>query len=120
MKALILCDDYEQLHQVIELHHNVDNLWFNDDGMPYTTKNFVLIDDIKDISMLKVMTNGSVKRNAELEQSKKLLDAIELADKQNQEYWNYCGNWWIWLGGSTEEDIVNILDWYNDQKEGKQ
>lgn len=57
-----------------------------------------------------------IKKFEELEKSKKLLDAIEFADKQNQEYWNYHGNWWIWLGGSTVEDVVLIMDWYNDQK----
>ena len=74
--------------------------------------------------------NELLNKNAELEQSKKLLEAIELAFHKGEEVVKDNVNWFIektvyeptnsCLGGRFAHiNHIPIMDWYNDQKEGK-
>lgn len=127
MKVLILVDDYEQLHEVINVEHNIGNLYYRDDGMPYTKDQFLLIDDIEEMVALNKMQTEVTWDNVQLRKQLKesiqdllTLKAIELADKNNYEY-EYDEDNDIWLIYSLDDAYENILDWYASEleQEGK-
>ncbi len=122
MKVLILVDDYEQLHQVINVEHNIGNLYYRDDGMPYTKDQFLLIADIEEMVDANNNIMGIIydnvqlrKANVELEQSKKLLDAIAFTKEQMIKTWIFNREWYVEYYNESHK----LIDWYeSQQKEG--